>query len=381
MPALALGIALSMSLLATASAESVKIGVIAPLSGGGAPWGKASQAALDIAASEVNAKGGLDVDGKKYQVEVIAYDDQYKAADAVAAYNRLVTKDGVKYMFIVLSPETLALAQSVEDDKVIALSAAGVERAVNPASKYMFRVLSIYRDYVPLVIGWVKDHRPGRRVALIGPNDEVGWSYRDFVSPVYKTDGFDLVDSELFERSLRDFAPVLTKIIAMAPDMIDISAVPPATAGLIVRQARDLGYKGIFVKASGAATKEIIEAAGKDGAEGTISLHFTDPHTDGYKRLAAEYQKSVGGQPDDLIVIQYDAARALLTAIKNSGDVNDTAKVSAALLTRTFPMESALGDKLDLGGKAGRGSPNQIMTVGYISVIENGDPVIVGKVQ
>src|ERR1700674_5172141 len=92
---LAFGVGLHASLMSSASAETLKIGLIAPLTGGGAPWGLAEEQATKILASEINAKGGLEDCDKTYKVEVIAYDDQYKAADAVAAYNRLLNRDGV----------------------------------------------------------------------------------------------------------------------------------------------------------------------------------------------------------------------------------------------------------------------------------------------
>ncbi|MDB5847980.1 MAG: putative branched-chain amino acid-binding protein, partial [Rhodoferax sp.] len=110
-------------LAGAAQAQTLKIGVIAPLTGGGAPWGLAAAEAPRILADEVNAKGGLEVGGKKYKIEVVAYDDQYKTAEAVAAYNRLVNQDGVKYMIILSSAATMALKQNVEDDKVVALTA------------------------------------------------------------------------------------------------------------------------------------------------------------------------------------------------------------------------------------------------------------------
>ena len=81
-----------------AEAETLKLGVLATLSGAGTAWGIAMQGAAELAAEDVNSKGGLEVGGKKYQVEVIAYDDHYKAADALTAFNRLVFDDGVKYV-------------------------------------------------------------------------------------------------------------------------------------------------------------------------------------------------------------------------------------------------------------------------------------------
>lgn len=78
---LAVSAALWGGLAAGAQAQTLKIGLIGPLTGPGAAWGYA-------------AKGGLEVGGKKHQVEIVAYDDQYKAAEAVAAYQRLAWRHG-----------------------------------------------------------------------------------------------------------------------------------------------------------------------------------------------------------------------------------------------------------------------------------------------
>src|SRR5450759_5185647 len=79
--------------------EMLKIGMIGDLSGAAAVWGKAVQGGVELAAKETNAAGGLKVGGKTYKIEVIAYDDQYNAAKAVTAANRLIDQDGVKFVF------------------------------------------------------------------------------------------------------------------------------------------------------------------------------------------------------------------------------------------------------------------------------------------
>lgn len=183
----------------------------------------------------------------------------------------------------------------------------------------------------------------------------------------------------MFERSQKDFEPMATRVMSMHADLIDLSSCPPATAGLIVRQLRELGYKGLFVKSGGPAPKDIVDAAGKEAAEGMLNLLYVDTASEGYKRLAAEYRKAVGQDPNEMIVTFYDGANVLLHAIQKGGDVNDTAKARAAF-AQVLPMQSAQGDELRYGGKATSGVENQIMTVGYIGVIKNGVPVIIGKV-
>jgi len=374
----AVGLALCGGLLAGARAETLKIGVIAPLTGGGAPWGLVAAEAPKILAAEINAEGGLDVRGKKYQVEVITYDDQYKAADAVAAYDRLVNQDGVKYMIIMTSAATMALKQSVEDDEVVALTSAATAKAIDSNSRYMFRLYRTPDDCTPSFIAWMKDNIKERRVVVLNPNDETGWDQTWLSEKLFKANGFEVLGHELFERAQKDFEPLLTKIIGMQPELIDLGASSPATAGLIVRQARELGYKGRFVKISGPSSKEIVAAAGKEAAEGLISLLYVDPTKAGYQRIAAAYKDAVGQDPNEMIVTFYDATNVLLHAIQRAGDVRDTGKVAAAF-AQALPMPSIQGDELTLGGKATSGVDQQIMTVDYIGIIRNGEPVVVGK--
>jgi branched-chain amino acid transport system substrate-binding protein len=377
---LAVGLGLFTGLLASASAETLKIGVIAALTGPGAPWGMAAQHGPKILASEINGRGGLEVGGKKYQIEIVAYDDQYKTADAVAAYTRLVKQDGVKYVIIMSSAATMALKQNVEDDKVIGLTSAATSKAIDTSSKYMFRLYSTPVDYVPGYVGWLKNNVKERRVAILNPNDETGWDLTQYSEKVYKENGFTIVTAEVFERTLKDFQPLLTKIIALKPDMIELSSISPATAGLIVRQGRELGYKGLFVKNSGPSPKDIVAAAGKDAAEGMVNLLYVDPANTGFKRLAAEYKKSVGQDPNEMVVTFYDAANVLFSAIQKGGDVNDTSKAAAGF-AKALPMKSAQGDDLTLGGKKTTGADQQILTTDYVAIIKNGEPVAVGKIR
>src|ERR1039457_6198601 len=79
--------------------ETLKLGVIGPMTGPGAQWGLAAAGGVQIAAKEVNDKGGLKVGNTTYRVEVIPYDEQYKAAVAISAMQRLVNQDGVKFVF------------------------------------------------------------------------------------------------------------------------------------------------------------------------------------------------------------------------------------------------------------------------------------------
>ncbi len=103
----------------TARAQDViKFGVSTPLSGPAAPWGIPHKNATELIFDEINAQGGLDVGGKKYKLEVVAYDHKYVIAEGVATVNRLIAKDGVKYISILGGAVVKANEEAVNEGRV-----------------------------------------------------------------------------------------------------------------------------------------------------------------------------------------------------------------------------------------------------------------------
>ena len=371
---LALSLTLVGGLAASAHAETLKIGLIGPLTGPGAAWGFAAKGSMQTLASEVNAKGGLEVGGKKYTVEIVAYDDQYKAAEAVAAYNRMITQDGIRYVVVQTSAPTMALKQMIEDNKTIALTTSYTPAAIDDKTRYMFRAYSTATDFMPPYAAWMKANLKERRMVMLNPNDETGWAQTKTTERLYKENGFEVLAGELYERATKDFAPLLVKVMALKPEVMDLGASSPATAGLIVRQAREAGYKGRFVQTGGAGWLEVVGIAGKEAAEGMVNILYANQADPGFQRVAADYKKQFNGQiPNEMIAVYYDAVSVLLAAIKKGGDVNDTTKVAASFAT-VLPMKGLQGDEMTY-------SPQQIRTYDYVGVMKNGAPVVVGKVK
>jgi len=375
-----IGLSLCAVPLAATAAEPLKIGVIAATTGGGAPWGLAAVQAVKIKANEVNAEGGLEVNGERHKVEIIAYDDKYRAADAVSAYNRLVRQDGVKYVYIMGSAGTLAVKNQVEDDQVIGLTTSFSAKAIDADTKFMYRVFSVSANYIPALIDWLKENHKERRVFLANPNDETGWDQDQLTARLFAEKGYEVVGRDLYERNQKDFQPLFTKIMATNPEIIDLGSTSPATAGIMIRQARDIGFKGQFLKTGGSGPRDIIAGAGKEAAEGMISTLYADPNNAGYRHLADEYKKVYGQEPNEILIAYYDATSILLRAIQKAGDINDTAKVAQSFAS-VLPMDSAQGGSITLGGKQMWGVDNQFITPMYIAAIRNGQAVVVGKAK
>ena len=104
--------------------DVIKFGVSTPLSGPAAPWGIPHKNATELIFDEINAQGGLDLGGKKYKLEVIAYDHKYVIAEGVATVNRLIAKDGVKYVSILGGAVVKANEEAVNEGRVLNLPLA-----------------------------------------------------------------------------------------------------------------------------------------------------------------------------------------------------------------------------------------------------------------
>jgi branched-chain amino acid transport system substrate-binding protein len=367
-------------LAGAASAQTLKIGIIAPLTGPAAPWGLAISEGAKILARDYNAKGGLQIGGKTYQVEIVSYDDHYKAQDSISAYQRLVTRDGVKYIAIAAGVSTLAIKPNIEDDKVVVMTAGYLANLLDPNSKHMYRMWGIPADYYPGIYRWLKDNTKERRAVILGPDDE---SQREMVSltnKLLKDHGYTILATEMYDKSLKDFLPLLTKVLAQKPDIIDLGGTAPATAAVLVRQAREFGYKGLFFIPGSSAWREVLDGAGPAAAEGVLNMVYVDPANEAYKRFAGEYRKAVNQEPNESLAPYSDGVNILIQSIVKSGSVEDTSKFEEGF-RKALPMKSIQGDMLTIGGGMAHGIDHQVAAFRYIGVIKNGQLQVVGKIQ
>jgi branched-chain amino acid transport system substrate-binding protein len=363
-----------------ASQETLRIGSVSPLTGPGAAWGLAIEGGARIAADEVNAKGGLVVGGKTYKVEVVSYDDEYKTASTVTAVNRLIERDGVNFIIGPLGAASLLAVKGIADrNQVIMMTNTYTVKALEN-TQFVFRVLPTSREFVPPFVKWLAENRPAiKKVALVAPNDETGWDSQKVQTEAYRKNGFTIVGAELFERSQTDFRAMLTKLLAASPDSIELDTTPPPTAGLVIRQARELGFKGQFTKFGGVNVNDMVKAAGAENVEGTLGYFAGDPDSKEWKWLEEQYGKYHQNKMGDFTFFFYDATKLLLASIAKAGSVTDTVKVRAEI-EKASPFETLLG-KSAWAGKATYGVDRQLFTPVFLGEITGGKGRVITKLE
>lgn len=333
-----LGAASALAMISTAvmaQDHTLKIGALVTQSGAGASWGNGMLRAVELAAEDANKDGGLEVDGTRYKVEVIAYDDGYKANEAVTAANRLVFEDKVNYIIgTVGSAPILAIQPITEENKVITMTLGFTGQALTAEKSYTFRPNPTTAEVAQPQINWLVKNKNIKTVGALFPNDETGEAIAKDIASAYAAAGAELTSTEFFERDRVDFIPLLTRIVSQNVDAIELDGNSPVTAGQIVQQARDIGFEGIIIRTGGPATQEIVNVAGQAATEGMFVHSAFNPNIE----TAAGYQKryidTYGEAMNGFSPFFYDGTKMLLQAMQTAGTVDDTDAVKIALEDR-----------------------------------------------
>ena len=124
--ALALGATASL-----AKDRTLDIGVTDALTGGAAVYGLPQANAVQMAAEEINAAGGIKVGDDVYKLNVIAYDDKANPTEASNAVRKLIDRDGVKYILgFCCSGATGAVASFISNEDAVMLVGNAAERSI-----------------------------------------------------------------------------------------------------------------------------------------------------------------------------------------------------------------------------------------------------------
>jgi branched-chain amino acid transport system substrate-binding protein len=371
-------LALTMVLLGIGPGRSVaedviKFGIATPLSGPAAPWGIPHLQATQLVFDEINEQGGVDVGGKKYKLEVVAYDHKYVIAEGVNTVNRLINRDEVQFISILGGAVVKANEDAVNESAIVNLPLAYAEGLVSPKNPMTFHCFPAPPETATFWV-WIKEHHPDiKRLATIAPNDDTGWwSNKVEVDYVQKL-SYEVVAKEFFERTLTDFNPVLLRMLAQNPDIISVNASPAGSVGLIIKQARELGFKGRFIHIGQVDTSVVAGIAGVENIEGTwVHGYVETPLPEAVKSWQERYTKKFGKWNASSIDFA-NPALAFVAALKKAQST-EPSKVAEALQTVEY---NNLWGKAHFGGKSYYGIGIQVIYSMPFSEVKDGKATLI----
>lgn len=248
-------------------AKTLKIGAVFALTGPAAPGIKEALEGVQGAADWVNKKGGIKIKGQPYLIEVIPEDNKSAPEGIVAAANKLVHQDKVKFIVGPIVPGlSIAMTSITEKAKVLRIKVNGTGNPAEmaPNMKYTFSTF-MEIQYIGLVYDYFVKSYPGvKKIAITGPDDPGSQTFLALSKKAAEARGLTVVFAETYPFGTQDFYPILTKAVAKKPDAFEMGVgVAPWYAG-IIKQARELGFKGPMFAPSATGNIYLIpQLAGK----------------------------------------------------------------------------------------------------------------------
>ena len=254
-----------------------RIGVMESLTGPGETYGNVAVRAKQMAVDEINAAGGIE--GRL--LELIVEDSQCSAKEAVTAYRKLTDVDGVKIILgTSCSAAMLGVAPLAEADGVVLFSGLASSPDIANAGDYIFRT-QISDVEVGVGTGNLMWADGVRRLATITEATDYAEGVRRTTVAQFTKRGGQVVSQETYVSDVTDFRTQLTKLLDEQPDALHLAPQSEFAAGVIIKQARELGYQGPIYAETVSVGTTSLEIAGDD-ATGMKAI-TADLHPDNAK--------------------------------------------------------------------------------------------------
>ncbi len=317
----------------------IKIGHVAPLTGGIAHLGKDNEYGAQLAIEQANA-AKIKIGGKEVQFQLVAEDDQADPKVGTTVAQKLVDAK-VRGVVGHLNSGTSIPASPIYNSAGIPVISGS---ATNPklteqGFKTQFRVVGRDDQQGPAIASYLATQNKPKTVAVIDDATAYGEGIANEVEKTLKAAGVAVLPREKGTDKTVDWKAILTKLKGSELDAVFYGGMD-ATGGPLLKQARELEIKAVFSFGDGACTDKMKELAG-DAAEGLLCSQAGIPPQAADKAFLDAFKKKFNADPILYAPFTYDATNLLIEAMKKA-DSSDPAKYLPELA------------KIDFKGATGR---------------------------
>jgi len=316
----AVGVAIAGAVgLASAQAqETVKIGLILPMTGGQASTGKQ----IDNAIKLYMQQKGDTVAGKK--IEVILKDDAAVPDNTKRLAQELIVNDKVNFIAgFGVTPAALAAAPLATQAKVPEIVMAAGTSIITERSPYIVRTSFTLAQSSTIIGDWAAKNGI-KKVATLTSDYAPGNDALNFFKQNFTAGGGEIVEEVKVPLANPDFAPFLQRMKDSKPDAMFVF-VPAGQGGNFMKQYAERGLTGIKVIGPGDVMDDDLLNGMGDAALGAVTAHlYSAAHPSAMnKDFVAAYKKAFSSRPGFMAVSGYDGIHLIYEALKKTGGKTD----------------------------------------------------------
>ena len=301
------------------AAETVKVGVLLPLTGSQAKFGEIEKRSYEMAAEEINAKGGV----RGMKIELRFEDDTGKPDVGRSGVEKLISRDKVPVLTGGYSSSVTAAATPVAQQLKVpfVISTGSADDITEKGYDYIFRVNPPASEYPNAVKSFLQGvAKDVKTVALLYENSSFGQSSSKSFEQDCAELGLKIVVKEGYQAGAIDFKPVLTKVKAANPDMIYMVSYV-MDASLLMRQSKELRINPkLFIGGGAGFTLPEFAKSASTAGEGVYSatLWLETLPFPGAKEYFDKFKKKYGSETEYHGAEAYAAMQVVADALKRA---------------------------------------------------------------
>jgi branched-chain amino acid transport system substrate-binding protein len=302
------------------SGSEIPVGVYVALTGPTATFGQATRDGAQLAADEVNARGGIL--GRR--VRLIVEDNLGRPDQAVSTVTKLITRDNVIALIGEnASSRSLAAAPIAQSNQVPMISPSSTNPEVTEKGNYIFRVCYTDPYQGAAIAEFVRNSLGLDAVAILKDiKNDYSVGLAQFFRSNFEEQGGRIVAEPSYAEGDADFRSQLTAIRNSGAQAIIIPGYY-TDVGQIARQARELGIRLPLVGGDGWDSPRLLEIGGAalDGSY-FANHYFVGEERPAVREFVGTFQERFRRLPDSVNALSYDAARILFEAIERAGEID-----------------------------------------------------------
>ena len=307
--------------------DTIKIGAILAVTGPASFLGAPEAKTLEMMVEDINKKGGI----KGSKIELIIKDSGASPEKALSFAKQLIEED--KVLAIIgpsTSGETMKIKSVAEEAKAILISCAAAEVIVNPVAKYVFKTPQMDKHAVIKIFEQMKAMKLSK-AGVLSSNTGFGKAGKEQIEKLAPEYGIQIVANEVYDKAATDLTAEVTKVKASGAEAIINWSIEPAQS-IVIKNARQIGFKGQIFQSHGFGNIEYVKAAGEaaEGVifpEGKLLVADTLPDSDPQKAVLINYKKDYESKfKDEASTFGGHAYDAMLILTKAMEKANSTDK-------------------------------------------------------
>lgn len=353
--------------------EPIRIGIVAPLSGGMSTTGTDMWRAAVLAAEELNAMGGVNINGVTRRIRVVQGDTESSVEGGVKAVTRLITEDKVDILVggfstsITYADSVVAVNHHVPFI-ITGASLPAITRRTDIDTSYLFHHCPTTDDYPNSTLLFVDEivkpaiyarfnysaERP-LRLAVLYQNSSYGQGVYDGINKTiaYYNLSMEVVAAEKFKVGETTYTSALTALQAAEPDVLYPAAFSNEQSQIVTQGRRDVGLNTTYLSGETTDEPSYYTGVGRWGDYSIQESRFSPyaippgPIQTAVANFKEEYETRWGTAPSQMSASTYEGVYIAAEAIRNVGTL-DKAAVRDALAELELPqlIELMKGDMI-----------------------------------